>query len=922
MKKRTILLTLAAMLTLSGCGESSSNDNGSVEDTTEKESKTLVGLEIVTKPTKTTYKEGEVFDPSGMVVKAKYSDDTNEVITKYTFSDEELTLEDTKVTISYKNKTVDVSISVTPVAKYTITFMANETDKIEDVVYKEGQIPNHECSKESNSEYEFHFLGWALSFDGTPLDVLPEVTQDATYYAIFEKIERKYLVTFKDENGEFISSSNLRYGATIDAPEYEPNDTIEFDYEFEGWSLTKGGEVVPTIPNVSGDVTYYAVVSSSTKSYLITFIDINGTVVQSSNVLYGETPSCDYEVSDTQEWDYTTGWSLTVGGEVLSSLPKVTKAATYYAVTSQVKQKYFAIFKNEDGSSYTSQYLEYGSVPSVSNPTKQSTKQYTYSFEGWSLSKGGSVLPSIPAVTGNAIYYAVFKSTVNKYTVTFKMNFESNDQSLSAEYGTSYNDFDDYIPTREGYHFAGWCLDEACQNKISFPYVLSENVTLYAKWNEKVDVAGYFKSLVSATQYSPYSFIPETLTPTYEDNFIEASDVLNFSTSKSVSSIKRQGFGEQWQMVIDNMNQSQKFYSVISASNTIFSAATGAFISFFESNQTETSHEDTSDNRFSANASFSNGVLTFSVAFKESISIPVLGSFKPVISIAYDVLTGEKIIKVELSETNVMKCSITDNSYVFGIEYGVDKVNRSAYCQLNKIVNPDDEEDITYEGHIYEYISTEKDEETKDLVSSAADFYIDDKYCSVVGNKADGILLMDSYINELYDVETGYLLGYKVMETKTLFGFTGTYNTLWFNLGDITGITSVSFLKKAKMSEAGMNEYNVYLNGSADLFEVKRNSKVFVPTSRKYDVEPRKHYYYGADNTQYMSEIPMMFIQDGDNFKDFTTDMNKTSGISNASVILASEHLEKIRDDYETLIPIFQENKDNVTSDTIKDWLK
>ena len=40
------------------------------------------------------------------------------------------------VTITYEGKTVDVSITVNPLPKYTVTFMANESEKIKDE-YKE-----------------------------------------------------------------------------------------------------------------------------------------------------------------------------------------------------------------------------------------------------------------------------------------------------------------------------------------------------------------------------------------------------------------------------------------------------------------------------------------------------------------------------------------------------------------------------------------------------------------------------------------------------------------------------------------------------------------------------------------------------------------------------------------------------------------
>ncbi|SHE94353.1 bacterial Ig-like domain-containing protein [Lactonifactor longoviformis] len=78
---------------------------------------TLTGIEVTHQPDKLTYTEGERFDPSGMEVSAVYSDLTKKALdTKdIGFSPEEdLTLQDTKITLSYKDKTATLDIKVLP----------------------------------------------------------------------------------------------------------------------------------------------------------------------------------------------------------------------------------------------------------------------------------------------------------------------------------------------------------------------------------------------------------------------------------------------------------------------------------------------------------------------------------------------------------------------------------------------------------------------------------------------------------------------------------------------------------------------------------------------------------------------------------------------------------------------------------------
>lgn len=68
---------------------------------------------MTTQPTKTTYIEGQSFDPTGMVVTATYSDDTTAEVENYTYSPSgALTAEDEEVVISFGGKTASVSITV------------------------------------------------------------------------------------------------------------------------------------------------------------------------------------------------------------------------------------------------------------------------------------------------------------------------------------------------------------------------------------------------------------------------------------------------------------------------------------------------------------------------------------------------------------------------------------------------------------------------------------------------------------------------------------------------------------------------------------------------------------------------------------------------------------------------------------------
>ena len=108
------------------------------EKTPPVEEKTLEKIEITTNPNKTAYEEGERFDKTGMVVTAVYSDNSREIVTDYTYAPTgSLTVNDTRVIITYKGKTTTISISVKKIEKVLerleITVPPNKT------TYEEGE---------------------------------------------------------------------------------------------------------------------------------------------------------------------------------------------------------------------------------------------------------------------------------------------------------------------------------------------------------------------------------------------------------------------------------------------------------------------------------------------------------------------------------------------------------------------------------------------------------------------------------------------------------------------------------------------------------------------------------------------------------------------------------------------------------------
>ena len=435
---------------------------------------------------------------------------------------------------------------------------------------------------------------------------------------------------------------------------------------------------------------------------------------------------------------------------------------------------------------------------------------------------------------------------------------------------------------------------------------------------EKIDIKGYFTALLDALELDPYSYIPDTMRPEEVTKVTAASVNYDFTNFTNVSDIKYGGFGEQWHMVIENVKQSQLFYNITNYGSEIITTSRTLIANFLDSYYSDTIDKTfNEDARYISKINFDGLDITYNIKFVSGISIPVIGTVTPQLDMEYEVTSNIKTVRIQFNENNALKFVVTPESYTFGLEYGVEAVSRKAYFTIERFTEGN------VEGHIYEYVQYKGE----DKINSCADFYIDETYTSVIGNKVSGMAGFAGFINELYETANGKLIGYKVKEVLTKWGFTATYHTLWFNLNNITGITNVKAIPNENIGIYGDNNHDIYLNNSASIFEPTKNKKAFISTSRKYDVELRKQFFYGIEAEQvveYKTSIPMMFIQDDHdeytNYSDFSADILKDCGIT-AYVNLASKYLTKIRADYETFIPIFEVNKDDIDGDAIDTFI-
>ena len=378
------------------------------------------------------------------------------------------------------------------VNKYTVTWKNDDgsvlrTDK--DVEY--GKMPSYGANptKAADAQYTYTFKSW------TP--EVKAVTGNAVYTAVYEKTVNKYTVTWKNDDGSVLrTDKDVEYGKM---PSYGANPTkaadAQYTYTFKSWT--------PEVKAVTGNAVYTAVYEKTVNKYTVTWKNDDGSVLRTDkDVEYGKMPSYGANPTKAADAQYTytfKSWTPEVKA--------VTGNAVYTAVYEKTVNKYTVTWKNDDGSVLrTDKDVEYGKMPSYgANPTKAADAQYTYTFKSWT--------PEVKAVTGNAVYTAVYEKTVNKYTVTWKNDDGS---VLRTDKDVEYGKMPSYgaNPTKAAdaqytYTFKDWtpevetvtgdAMYKAKYTKEANSYTLTydldggewENDTTYTypkKYNEEVEV--------------------------------------------------------------------------------------------------------------------------------------------------------------------------------------------------------------------------------------------------------------------------------------------------------------------------------------------------------------------------------------------------------------------------------------------------
>lgn len=195
----------------------------------------------------------------------------------------------------------------------------------------------------------------------------------------------------------------------------------------------------------------------------------NNAIPSTENVLDGQTIS---NTAPTQTGYSFAGWytDAALTQSYNASSPVVQSLQLYAKWTIN---QYTITFESAGGSEVDAITQNYDSaVDAPADPTREG-----YTFNGWSQ--------AVPSVMPDGNLTLTAQWLINSYTITFDSNEGSAVSPITQNFGANVSAPTN--PTREGYLFQGWFTDDLTfENEYVFTSMPSQNVTVFAKWEELV----------------------------------------------------------------------------------------------------------------------------------------------------------------------------------------------------------------------------------------------------------------------------------------------------------------------------------------------------------------------------------------------------------------------------------------------------
>jgi hypothetical protein len=436
-----------------------------------------------------------------------------------------------------------MNLNIAPAQKYTVTWRNFDgsvyTTLKTDTNVSYGSIPSYNGPTPTRSApagQMYTFTGWTV--DGSTLVNLStySITGDTTFTAKYSgPVPVTGTVIWKNYDGTTLETdTGVAYGTT---PTYDGNPptrpaTAQYTYTFNGnWS--------PAVTPFTGTVEYTAQYNETIRSYTITWLMDDDSVLGTETLQYGATPSRAAPTkASTPQYTYTFAWWT-------PSIVTVTGDATYKAVFTQTVNTYTIIWKNGTATLKT-EAVDYGATPYYSGTPAQTAAGKVLTFIGWRIAGDGtntvynvsadsfaatnvttgladftiSNIYAFLTVTESVTFEAVYTAE-NVYVVSWKYDAKLVGQNLvfpdRPTYATNKKvNFTGVLPMKQWYNFIGWSITVNNINPeiTAAPYTtpdIGNDITFYACFTATVPSVDIAPIAIGTLRYNGANQILTTM---------------------------------------------------------------------------------------------------------------------------------------------------------------------------------------------------------------------------------------------------------------------------------------------------------------------------------------------------------------------------------------------------------------------------
>ncbi len=391
---------------------------------------------------------------------------------------------------------LDKSLSERVLFPYTlngeVTFYAKWENKLNLSTISEGKSLNdyyfeklstvNESDIKEPESIDKEFKGWYLDRNyKTKVNFPYTITQDTEFYA---KWEDKICLTLRNKNN--VLETNYYINGTSIQEKDIIIPTGEDGYYFTGWYLDFSLTNKVTFPySLTKNITFFAKWEQIKVLSTIKFITNTSTSASNLNVYIGNKISEKNVPQPTSETKDFVGWYLDSGFTQKVTFPFTVnqESITFYAKWEDKIS--LNLILDEDNKNT----LLYKNNTIINNSDLEIPSKENKIFDGWYLNTEYTEVVSFPfTLNKETTFYAKWEDVIvdNTVQVSFATNTTEQINTITLTKESVLNEGNIKKLTLEDKVLVGWYYESEFINKVTFPLTVSENIILYAKWENKI----------------------------------------------------------------------------------------------------------------------------------------------------------------------------------------------------------------------------------------------------------------------------------------------------------------------------------------------------------------------------------------------------------------------------------------------------